>query len=225
MTKLSVAALQLAFTDDTVANIRAVSELVREAASKGAEVVLPPELFEGPYFCRVEDEGLFANARRTEEHPSVVALQSGDAQYYNEQIMPGIAQNFAKQGRSFDSSGYAQALAQAAQGQNRQRETFLSDLTAKQYEGNKANAYNAYMNNAGYAQNRYDAGQSYLTGRANELGDFAMQRDAYDQYLKRYGKRSGGGGCAGDAVLRYGRRQRLHQIRRYHRSDFELSVQ
>jgi predicted amidohydrolase len=58
--KLTVAALQLAFTDDTAANIRAVAELVREAAGKGAEVVLPPELFEGPYFCRVEDESLFA---------------------------------------------------------------------------------------------------------------------------------------------------------------------
>jgi N-carbamoylputrescine amidase len=54
MTKLNVGALQLALTDDTAANIRAVSELVREAASRGAEVVLPPELFEGPYFCRVE---------------------------------------------------------------------------------------------------------------------------------------------------------------------------
>ena len=63
MTKLTVAALQLAFTDDTDANINAVSDLVREAAGKGAEVVLPPELFEGPYFCRVEDESLFANAR------------------------------------------------------------------------------------------------------------------------------------------------------------------
>jgi N-carbamoylputrescine amidase len=75
MTKLTVAALQLAFTDDTVANIRAVSELVREAASKGAEIVLPPELFEGPYFCRVEDESLFANARAVNEHPSVLAMQ------------------------------------------------------------------------------------------------------------------------------------------------------
>ena len=75
MTKLTVAALQLAFTDDTAANIRAVSDLVREAASKGAEVVLPPELFESPYFCRVEDESLFANARPTTEHPSVVAMQ------------------------------------------------------------------------------------------------------------------------------------------------------
>ena len=48
MTRLTVASLQLAFTEDTVANIRAVAGLVREAAAKGAEVVLPPELFEGP---------------------------------------------------------------------------------------------------------------------------------------------------------------------------------
>lgn len=75
MTKISVAALQLAFGDDTVENIRNVSELVREAAGKGAQVVLPPELFEGPYFCRVEDESLFATARLTTEHPSVVAMQ------------------------------------------------------------------------------------------------------------------------------------------------------
>ena len=76
MTKLTVAALQLPFTDDTARNINCVGELVREAASKGAQVVLPPELFEGPYFCRVEDESLFANARPTAEHPSVLAIKS-----------------------------------------------------------------------------------------------------------------------------------------------------
>ncbi|MFL6862733.1 MAG: nitrilase-related carbon-nitrogen hydrolase, partial [Allosphingosinicella sp.] len=75
MTSLTVAALQLAFTDGLDDNIRNVAELVREAAAKGAKVVLPPELFEGPYFCRVEDESLFATARKTEEHPSVVAMQ------------------------------------------------------------------------------------------------------------------------------------------------------
>jgi len=76
MTRLTVAALQLGFTENMAENIRNVSELVREAAGRGAQVVLPPELFEGPYFCRVEDEGLFANARPVDEHPAVKAMQA-----------------------------------------------------------------------------------------------------------------------------------------------------
>ncbi len=76
MRQITVAALQLALTDDTAENIARVSALVREAAAKGAQVVLPPELFEGHYFCRVEDEGLFARAKPTAEHPCVVAMQA-----------------------------------------------------------------------------------------------------------------------------------------------------
>ncbi len=76
MNEVTVAALQLAFGEDRDANIAAVSELVREAASRGAKVVLPPELFEGPYFCRTEDEARFADARATAEHPSVLAMQA-----------------------------------------------------------------------------------------------------------------------------------------------------
>jgi N-carbamoylputrescine amidase len=76
MTQLTVAALQLAFGEDLEENIRNVSELVHEAAAKGAKVVLPPELFEGPYFCRTEDESLFINARPAEEHPAVLAMQA-----------------------------------------------------------------------------------------------------------------------------------------------------
>ena len=76
MTELTVAALQLAFSSDIDANIARVTELVREAAGKGAEVILPPELFEGEYFCRVEDEGLFANAAPTGEHKAVLAMQA-----------------------------------------------------------------------------------------------------------------------------------------------------
>jgi N-carbamoylputrescine amidase len=75
MTSLTVAAIQLAFGDDIDANIAKVSERVREAAGRGAQVILPPELFEGPYFCRVEDEGLFANAKPTAEHKAVQAMQ------------------------------------------------------------------------------------------------------------------------------------------------------
>ena len=69
MSKIKVAALQLAFGDDPAQNIANVSELVRESAAKGAEVILPPELFEGPYFCRTEDETLFATAHPTADHP------------------------------------------------------------------------------------------------------------------------------------------------------------
>src|SRR3546814_16352860 len=75
MTEITVAALQLAFSTDAHANIARVADMVREAAGKGAQVVLPPELFEGEYFCRVEDEGLFAAAKPTAAHPSVIAMQ------------------------------------------------------------------------------------------------------------------------------------------------------
>lgn len=73
---LSVAALQLALPGPVEPNIEAVSALVEEAAAKGAQVILPPELFEGPYFCQVEDEALFATARPTAEHPSVARMQA-----------------------------------------------------------------------------------------------------------------------------------------------------
>ncbi len=76
MTEITVAALQLAFGPDIDINIANVSRLVREAAGRGAQVVLPPELFEGEYFCRVEDEGLFATARPVGEHKAVKAMQA-----------------------------------------------------------------------------------------------------------------------------------------------------
>jgi N-carbamoylputrescine amidase len=75
MTEITVAALQLGFSADLDANIAHVSRLVREAAAKGASVILPPELFEGEYFCRVEDEGLFATARPVGEHRAVLAMR------------------------------------------------------------------------------------------------------------------------------------------------------
>jgi N-carbamoylputrescine amidase len=75
MSALKVAALQLAFTDVVEENIAAVEALVREAAGQGAKLVLPPELFEGRYFCRTQDEGHFARARPAETHPVVLAMR------------------------------------------------------------------------------------------------------------------------------------------------------
>ena len=77
MTTLTIAAVQLPLgSPDEAANIAAVSALVEAAAEQGAQVVLPPELFSGPYFCKTEDEALFALARPTAEHPSVIAMQA-----------------------------------------------------------------------------------------------------------------------------------------------------
>ncbi|WP_296721503.1 N-carbamoylputrescine amidase [Erythrobacter sp.] len=76
MTAITVAALQLALASaDEATNIAAVSVLVEEAAAKGAQLILPPELFSGEYFCRDEDEALFALARPCADHPSVIAMQ------------------------------------------------------------------------------------------------------------------------------------------------------
>ncbi|HEX8486053.1 N-carbamoylputrescine amidase [Sphingomonas sp.] len=76
MTQITVAAIQCGFTPDIDRNIAHVSRLIREGAAKGAQVILPPELFEGEYFCRVEDEGLFAQAAPVTEHKAVLAMQA-----------------------------------------------------------------------------------------------------------------------------------------------------
>ena len=76
MRELTVAVLQLPLARPEPAdNIAAVSALVEEAAGKGAQVILPPELFAGEYFCRTEEEELFDLAHPTLESPSVLAMQ------------------------------------------------------------------------------------------------------------------------------------------------------
>lgn len=76
MTQLSVAALQLALNaPDSATNIAAVSALVEQAAAQGAQVILPPELFAGPYFCQQEDQALFALAHPLADDPSVAAMR------------------------------------------------------------------------------------------------------------------------------------------------------
>jgi N-carbamoylputrescine amidase len=76
MSKIQVAALQLSLNlEAEQENIDAVAALVEQAAGQGAQIILPPELFAGGYFCREEDEHFFAMARPTAEHPSVLAMQ------------------------------------------------------------------------------------------------------------------------------------------------------
>lgn len=74
---LNVAAIQMAMrADEPSANIAHASELVREAAAQGAEIILPPELFSDHYFCKTQREEHFASAAAWREHPAVMAMQS-----------------------------------------------------------------------------------------------------------------------------------------------------
>jgi N-carbamoylputrescine amidase len=75
MRHITVAGLQLPFTGNREADIGATAMAVRGAAALGAQVILPPELFEGHYFCRHEDESLFANAMPLNDHPAVAAMR------------------------------------------------------------------------------------------------------------------------------------------------------
>lgn len=73
--KITVAALQTSYGDDMAANIKKTEALVREAAGKGAQVILPSELFQGRYFCTSQEERWFATAYPAAEHPCVLAMQ------------------------------------------------------------------------------------------------------------------------------------------------------
>ena len=68
---VTVAAIQCALGGERSANVARVTELVREAAGRGAQVVLPPELFEGPYFCREEKDSFFDWSRPFEGNPTI----------------------------------------------------------------------------------------------------------------------------------------------------------
>ena len=75
MSMITVAGLQLAFTDEEDRDIAATVAAVRAAAAQGAQVILPPELFQGFYFCRHEHERFFARARPVAKHPAVDAMR------------------------------------------------------------------------------------------------------------------------------------------------------
>ncbi len=72
---LSVAAIQSAFGHDMKANLDKVEAFTRTAAKQKAQIVLPPELFQGIYFPTRQDPKWFETAYPVAEHPCVHGLQ------------------------------------------------------------------------------------------------------------------------------------------------------
>src|SRR5437870_1632055 len=68
---VSVADIQMACDWNTGSNIATAERLVREAAARGAQIILLPELFETPYFCIEQDARHLKLAHSVEENRAV----------------------------------------------------------------------------------------------------------------------------------------------------------
>ena len=69
-----LAVIQKACGSDRDANVSDMVDLVSEAIESGADIVLPQELFQGPYFCQTEHQDWFAWACTVDEDPGVAAI-------------------------------------------------------------------------------------------------------------------------------------------------------
>lgn len=69
--QLTVSAVQMAMVDDRDRNIAEAERLVRAAAEQGARLVVLPELFEGPYFCKDQIAEHLGRAIAVADHPTV----------------------------------------------------------------------------------------------------------------------------------------------------------
>ena len=71
MREVTVAATQMACSNDTDKNVSNAEKLVRQAASEGAQIILIQELFESQYFCMDQKEELFELSKPFENHPTI----------------------------------------------------------------------------------------------------------------------------------------------------------
>lgn len=71
MRQVTVAATQMACSSDPSANLAKAESLVRNAASRDANIILIQELFETPYFCQDQIHAFFGLAKPLEQNPAI----------------------------------------------------------------------------------------------------------------------------------------------------------
>lgn len=71
MRQVTVAAVQMKCTTVVSENIKKADDMVREAAKKGAQIILLPELFERQYFCQERKYEYYDFAKTLEENDAV----------------------------------------------------------------------------------------------------------------------------------------------------------
>jgi len=71
MRNVCVAAIQMSCSDNRHANILKAEKMVREAAAKGAQIILIQELFETLYFCQKEVPDFYTLATSIADNPAI----------------------------------------------------------------------------------------------------------------------------------------------------------
>ncbi|MCI1245389.1 MAG: N-carbamoylputrescine amidase [Bacilli bacterium] len=72
----TVAITQFSMGEDYLENIAKADSLIEKAVDEGADLVLLPELFEGPYFCQVEDYAKFLLAEEASDSKTLKHFQA-----------------------------------------------------------------------------------------------------------------------------------------------------
>ena len=123
--EITAAGIQTSYGTNLQDNIDKTIGFIREAAQQGAQVILPSELFQGPYFCVSQEEHWFEHAYEWDKHPCVtqlmpIAKELGVAipvsiferegpQYYNSLVMldaDGEAMGVYRKSHIPDGPGY-----------------------------------------------------------------------------------------------------------------------
>jgi len=75
MRNVTVAAVQMQMSASVRENIDKADKMVREAAGRGAQIILLPELFERPYFCQERQYDFYDYATAVADNPAVRHFQ------------------------------------------------------------------------------------------------------------------------------------------------------
>lgn len=72
---ITIGVIQCSLANSLTENIDKITDYIRQAAKQGAQVILPPELFAGCYFCREEKEAYFDWAQPLEGNSTIGHFQ------------------------------------------------------------------------------------------------------------------------------------------------------
>lgn len=100
MREVKIAASQFASTNSYEGNIEKADSMIQKAVKEGANIILPQELFEGNYFCQVEDYKNFGLAEEYENSKTLRHFEKVAKKYHV--VLP--VSFFEKDGNNFFNS-------------------------------------------------------------------------------------------------------------------------